>query len=170
MYLNPCRNCHKYKECDIYKARLVSLRGTGITSAKFICDLFTKFYKPGDRVTALLAERFEYYEDDNIDGTIVCVKESPRGKLTILLDELPMMNGYDGKESRNKFITMWPKHVKLNGEPPADICSVCDMPKGRESESTFSWDCPDCKARLKKAEPQKSLPEPKKGNCFDEEW
>jgi hypothetical protein len=150
MYLKPCRNCHKYKECDAYKAILKSLRGKRITSAQFICKEFTEFYKAGDRVTALLFERFEYYEDDNIDGTVVCIKESPRGKLTILLDELPVMGSYDTVTSRNKFITLWPKHVEPNGEPPVSVCGGCEIPIGRESESTYSYDCYECKTRLKR--------------------
>lgn len=167
MYLRPCRNCHKRTECVVYTAKLASLRGvSGITSAKFICPEFPKFYKPGDRVTVLMGKRFEACGDYEINATITHIKDNPKGKLIVLLDELPF------EDSANKFMSFWPKHIKPSGESPVEVCG-CGMPIGKESESTHRIiRCIDCVKRVKASQPQKQLPASQSvdGDGFDLDW
>jgi hypothetical protein len=138
MYLRPCRNCHKYKECEKRKAKVAALKGSGITSAKFICKEFFEFFKPGDRVNALMSKRFEYIRNDDVimPGTVTEIKTNPKGKVVILLDDFPFCDDNGNPTSRNKFMSFWPKHLELTGEPTAEICKQCGIPRGRESEST----------------------------------
>lgn len=139
MYLRPCRNCNKRTGCADYAGMLTKLRGTGVTSAKFKCATFLKLFKPGQRVKALLSERFEGGVCEDINGTITYVKEdSSAGKLVVYLDEDPFEN------SRNKYMRLWPKHLVSIDEPPVAVCSCCGLPEGvKASDGHFCIECGD---------------------------
>ena len=154
MYLRPCRNCNKYNECDRRKAKITALKGSGITSAKFICKEFFELFKPGDRVNALMSKRFEYLRYDGItmSGTVTEIKNNPKGKVVILLDDFPFSDDNGNTTSRNKFMSFWPKHLELNGEPPVEVCggfSGCGIPIGKEHEATDrDSHCTHCLERI----------------------
>ncbi len=135
MYLKPCRNCSKRTTCKIYRDILQSLRGTGLTSAKFVCDIFKKMFWPGVRVTALMFNRFENYDyESDIDGTVTNVTKE--GKVTIMLDEEPF------EDSVNRFIRLWPKHIKALDKPDVKVCRGCGIPEGEKNVK--DWLCDYC--------------------------
>lgn len=132
MYLRPCRMCNRQKDCKAYKEMLRRLRKTGVTSAKFKCATFPELFKPGDRVSALLSERFEGHGTGNINGTVCLIKaDKDAGKVLVYLDEDPF------EDSRNMFIRLWPKHLKLIDEPSRKVCECCGIPEGVKNREGY---------------------------------
>jgi len=131
MYLKPCRMCPLQSDCEQKQKVLTSLRGTGITSAKFRCDTFLHFYKPGDGVLCLLTEYF-YESPYDIAGTVTRIKRD--GKIVILLDEYPWEN------SENGFLVVWPMCLRAIDEPAVKVCPGCGIPEGKTNSRRFWCD------------------------------
>jgi hypothetical protein len=132
------------EECEDKQAVSASLKGTDITSATIRCEKFLHLYKPGDRVMALMAERFRCAL--NTKGTVSAIKTGrDKGKLVVCLDDNAFENVEEGNliGSHNRFIRLWPKHVRELAEPRVKVCRECGTPEGVEPSS--DWFCPVCK-------------------------
>ena len=141
MYLRPCRNCSIRETCEKYTDMPKSLQGTGITSAKFICEQFYDLYHPGERVICLLRNRFEMCES-NVKGIVTNTKND--GRVVVFMDpeDFEAQKPFGNSESENLFIRLWPKFVEKTNEPDANVCPACGKPDGVENSEDFY--CPKC--------------------------
>ena len=140
MYLRPCRMC-SVENCEKKQQMRQRLRGTFVTSAKFKCEKFLHLFKPGDRVKALIWQRFEY-GSGIIKATVTYIR--PTGKVIVYLDYEPFEDEEgDRVKSTNMFMELWPKHLQTTDEPPVKVCPECGLPEGKKNRP--DWHCKTCK-------------------------
>ena len=132
--LQPCNNCGRRKNCQVRDARRASLRGLGLTVAKFSCYILKADFAPGARVIArlLVADEDRLIEREFL-GTAM------RWKGRKVLIHLDTGESTDGRyEATKRIVKIWPARAVPLPEPPRKTCKVCGLPSGAVIED---WSC-----------------------------
>lgn len=140
-YYAPCKNCTKdATTCERRVNLKKSLRGLGVTSVKFKCPDRVLPFTPGQRVEVSFVNGDEWGDWEETWAATV-IKESG-SRFLCKVDDADSVDAETPAKSFFKNETLFVKvplhRIRPLDEPPREVCSSCDAPKGEHDNSCYN--------------------------------
>jgi hypothetical protein len=147
MFVKPCKNCpHTNNGCEIKAAKLVALRGLGVTSLHFRCARYLAEFPAGQRVEFELRvpmgeTGWETDVEETMRGTVM---RPFRGGVLVWVDDDD--DAEHDPPTRNP-IRLFPNRLRVIDGTRA-LCPDCKQPEGTKpwprDDGEELWFCPRC--------------------------
>ncbi len=152
MTIKPCSHCLLKKTCSKRAELVKSVRGLGLTSIKFRCDILAGNYPAGMWCEAT----FDYVYDDSTGRTDqgiirACVVRlrSTDGKIVVWVPGtetmwLESIKGVreSGEHPKVEWVAVWPDRLRpIPDEPNEPHCADCGSPAAAASPNAACTSC-----------------------------
>jgi len=126
--LKPCNNCAERFDCQKRRDVQKGIRGMGLTSVQFRCEILFAKFPPGTRISAdiRMLHELEGPLDSGesittMEGTVLSWHSKKRA-FKVQMDEEITFDPYATPPKVGHIITLWPRRMNLLSENPRRLC------------------------------------------------